>query len=397
MIGPVSPSVQSQPLNGGVPRRLSHEAGRWVLEVVRHVNLGQGLIRPTTQRLTGHRVITSYFRSNPDQAPLGKAAERLMQGDDARQPRSYTAVGGDWVVNSMAPGPGESLESVPAPGRTPSLDTHLDELRAQVILLTAVQEGLLTRVARLEARLARGVGPSAAASVLEGPAPSSASASRAPVPVLRPAEDEESSPGADFSLAPHTPEAPGDWSTPDEAAREQPAEVAPAPADPATPAEQVELELPAAVELARCITSLMGGDVVVSEGPALAVNRTTKDCYCAGLLDATDRAVGLILMDLKATVYLGGTLMMLPASELEQQLQAQSPGEDSLAASAEICSALSNIVNQLRREPLRLARLEKFEFRSWGWAKEPALRRDLQDSFGGRVSVLSRPAPTQIF
>lgn len=376
-------------MNGGSPRRLSHEAGRWVLEVVRHVNLGQGLIRPTTQRLTGHRVITSYFKSNPEHAPLGKAAERLMQGENVRQPGSYTAVGADWVVNSMAPGPDESLDGYPASGPRPALDTQLDELRAQVILLTAMQEGLLMRVARLEARLARGAAPLGSAALFE---PS------APAPVLSPPDDDDSAQSEDVAPVSHGQEEPGDGGAPDAApSNERPAEVAREPAVPAPPAERIELELPAAVELARCVASLMGGDVTVTEGEPLAVNRTTKDCYCAALLDETDRAVGLILMDLKAAVYLGGTLMMLPSSELEQQLEAQSPGEDSLAASAEICSVLSSTVNQRRPQPLRLGGLEKFEFRSWSWVTEPAARRDLQDSLGGRVVVFSRPTPTQIF
>lgn len=379
-------------MNGGSPRRLSNEAGRWVMEVVRHVNLGQGLIRPTTQRLSGHRVITSYFRSNPEHAPLGKATERLMQGESSREPRSYTALGSDWVVNSMAPGPGESLESSPAPGRASARAAQLDELRAQLVLLTAVQEGLLMRVARLEARLARGGVQGAPVSALERHTPARPARSSEETEA-----EVEAAQSDDRAAAPRSSEGPREWRPHEEipSGRAADAPLAEAVAEPQE--ERAELELPEAAELARCVTSLMGGDVTLSEAALFAVNRTTKDCYCAGLLDATDRAVGLILLDLKAAVYLGGTLMMLPPSELEQQLQAQSPGEDSLAASAEICSAVSGAINQLRRQPLRLAGLEKFEFRSWGWVTEPALRRDLQDSFGGRLTVLARPAPSPIF
>jgi len=108
------------------------------------------------------------------------------------------------------------------------------------------------------------------------------------------------------------------------------------------------------------------------------------------LIDDTDRTIGLILMDLKATVFLGGTLMMLPRGELEQQLRSFSPGEDSIAASAEICNALTGAINGAQDQHVRASALEKFEFRRTSWVTDPAHRRDLLDSFGGRSVVLSR-------
>ena len=83
--------VSSSALGGGSPRRLFLHAGKWVLEVVRHVNLGHDLIRPTTQRLTGQRAITSYFKQNPDKASLGKATLRLIANELVGETRSYIA------------------------------------------------------------------------------------------------------------------------------------------------------------------------------------------------------------------------------------------------------------------------------------------------------------------
>jgi hypothetical protein len=101
-------------------------------------------------------------------------------------------------------------------------------------------------------------------------------------------------------------------------------------------------------------------------------------------------------MDLKATVYLGGMLMMLPKAEMDLQLKTASPAPDAIAASSEICNALSGAINGAQSQHVRMGPLDKFEFKSWSWVTEPAHRRDLEDSLGGRTVVFSRPLPRQI-
>lgn len=425
----VRPSV----LFGGTPRRLSLQAGKWVLEVVRHVNLGQDLIRPTTQRLTGQRAIASYFKSNPDKALLAKATHRLMQTEPADQSRSYTAEGVDWIANSTPPPRGDRLDSYRPPAEPPSLDTRVSELEGRVVVLTAVQEGLLLRLARLEAKLANGEVVPRARRPARGELRPGTSDELGDLPAL-----DESSPGADSEeeeasdmsdgaaagaragrgrgrrgragRAPSVderdeqgeqdeqdeqegePEAQEDAEDAAEPGHEKPA----VPEEPVSPPRSL-LTLPPIYELAKCVSLLIGGDVSAKEGdPPLGVNRTTANCYAAPILDDNDQCVGMILMDLKATVYLGGTLMMLPRSELDQQLRSFTPGEDSIAASAEICNALSGAINGFQNQHVRVGGLEKFELESWRWVTKPADRRDLEDSFGGRTALFTRPPPVQI-
>jgi hypothetical protein len=179
------------------------------------------------------------------------------------------------------------------------------------------------------------------------------------------------------------------------AERADEAAASPVKGDPA-PAPAL-LTLPPIPELTKCVALLIGGDVTAKEADApLALNRTTRDCYVAGVLDDSDRVVGMILMDLKATVFLGGTLMMLPRGEIEQQLKALTPGEDSIAASAEICNALSGALNGSQEQHVRIGSLQKFEFKAWSWVSEPYERRDLEDSFGGRTVVMSRASQVPI-
>src|SRR5438132_11751808 len=94
---PVTSGVSSRSLSGGSPRRLWLDHGKWVLEVVRHVNIGHDLVRPTTECLSGHRLINSYFKSNPDQEPLARGALKLMQMSSGDGSRSYNAIGAEWV------------------------------------------------------------------------------------------------------------------------------------------------------------------------------------------------------------------------------------------------------------------------------------------------------------
>jgi len=167
----------------------------------------------------------------------------------------------------------------------------------------------------------------------------------------------------------------------------------PAPAVDQRARPRPELELPPLAELSRCMELLMSGnDVVVQEGEELSATAGLADCYAAALEDDAGEQVGLILMDLRATVFLGGTRMIQTRDQLEQQFAAANPEQDSIAAAAEICNALSGAVNAGQsRYHVRTSGLSRFALDRYDWAPTPAVRRDLKDSFGGCTTVLSRP------
>jgi hypothetical protein len=398
-------------LSGGSPRRLFLHAGKWVLEVVRHVNLGHDLIRPTAERVAGQRAIGTYFKNNPDKAQLGKATQRLMQNALEGETLSFTAEGTDWIANSIPPPPGERRGSQRPQAEAQTLETLVGELEARVVVLTAVQEGLLTRLARLEARIAQGAVVAAGGARPER--------SRARVELGQPKSENGSASGDDFE----SPSEPDSESAPErgrvasasdasaDSARENDADDDPGGVPPGEPglAEPEEIldesgpprllvSLPPVHELSKCLVQLVGGDVTAKAGePPLSIDRTLQDCYAAALLDDRDQTVGIILMDLKALVFLGGTLMMLPRTEMELQLKSVAPGEDSIAAASEICNALSGPLNGFQKnEHVRLGALQKFDFNAWRWLTKPQERRDLEDSFGGRIVVASRPPTVPI-
>lgn len=404
--------MRSSVIIGGSPRRLLLHAGKWVLEVVRPVDLGQNLIRPTTQRLTGQNAITSYFESNPDNAQLGSATRRLMQTELAGETRTYTAEGVDWIASSTPPPRGDGLDDYRPPTETPALEARVSELVRRAVALTAVQEGLLMRLARLEAKLARG------GLVPQGRGPAGAQRRRADLPDASSAKDPLDAPkpldsnldsaananaegGRQRRARAVLPDAAGEQdrqegvqvdAIPGSAAQQDPAP----PEEPASPPRNL-LTLPPVSELAKCMVQLIGGDATAKEGvPPLGVDRAAVNCYAAAIIDDNGQSVGMMLMDLKATIFLGGTLIMLPRAELDQQLESLTPGEDSIAASAEICNALSGTINGFQDQHVRVGGLEKFELDAWPWVMKPADRRDLEDSFGGRTALFTRPPPAAI-
>jgi len=366
-----------------------------VLEVVRHVNIGHDLVRPTTECLSGNRLINSYFKSNPEHEPLARGALKLMQVSSGNGSRSYSAVGAEWVSSSIPPGapdgsfdPGERGERGE---RGPNLETQLAELHMRVTALMALQEGLLARLARLETRVLEGGGsengsalPAGAGRHTPARAESAAALDRAAPP---------SEPAAAVAAAPSESRAP----VPKPPAPTAPVSAAPAARPAPEPVAQrarprAEIELPPVSELGKCIALLVGNGVSVEGSEALVLTPELESYYAAVIEDESGEQLGLIVMDLRATVFLGGTLMMQPSEQLEQQFAAAKPEQDSIAASAEICNALTGAINAVQtRYHVRAGELEKLKPERHDWTSSVVMRRDLADSFGGSVSVLAMP------
>jgi hypothetical protein len=364
--------MAATPITDGSPSQLLCEDGKWVLEVIRYVNVGQNVVRPTTERLIGDRKISGYFSANPDKEGLERGARQLMQRSQASAARSYSAVGGQWIANSLPPPPGSSL------GRAPdaALQAQLGELQSRVLALTAIQQGFLTRLTRLEALL------------------------RDRAPVELPHTRRELSPAPAQTPAPvreEPPEPAAPPLSPEPAARAPAAvEAAPEPApaplelEPVQERKRKDLQLPSCADLVTCMVLLIGNGVSAKEAEPLQLSAMTRNFYGASVLDDQDEELAVIVMDLAATVFLGGTLMMLPRSVLDEQLKSKNPGEDSIAATAEVCNSLCGAINAAQHQHVRLGTFEPIDVAAREWIADAAERRDLVDNFGGRVAVFSR-------
>lgn len=348
-----------------------------MLEVVRHVNIGNDLVRPTTECLSGNRLITSYFKSNPDHEPLGRMALKLMQspGGDGR---SYSAVGTEWVSGSLFPGRSDADGG--GRERAQQVEAQLTALRQRVKTLVRLQEQLLLRLARLELR--------AREADAGGPAPAPADGAEAAYAVTPSAGAEAAVRAVAVEVAPNIRHAP----LPDPAAPGPSPRLSQSPiALDARARPLAALELPVVGELCKCISLLVGSGLMVDEGEPLP-GSALESAFAASIETDSGEQVGLIVMDLRATVFLGGSLMMQPAEQLEQQFASASPEPDSIAASAEICNALSSAINAAQsRYHVRATALVALEPARYDWLVDVVSRRDLKDSFGGHTALLARP------
>jgi hypothetical protein len=158
------------------------------------------------------------------------------------------------------------------------------------------------------------------------------------------------------------------------------------------PGQHQPIDLPTADDMIRCLEQLIGSDVTATEIPVPPRLPEVRDTYfVASMMDDNDMEVGAVFMDLKATVYLGGNLLMVPENELSSQVRSKRPSEDSIAASSEVCNALSGCINNVTGNPhIRTTFLLAQTEETAQWLKSARSIVVLQDSLGGKLLVAAR-------
>lgn len=339
-------------LSGGIPRKLVCQDGKWTLEIVRQVAVERNVYRPHTQKLEGDDVILSYLKRSAQFATLAHGAVELLS-EGTRERRSYEVVNGEWVQSVLAPSYVEELKRQHRVAAQRAQHVQLLEVRAECVRLRHSNAKLLSRMAALEERL------SALAGEVEE------LKAREPVVIQAPA----------------------------------PAEVVEAVAPPPPPEEILDpeaaslakLKLPKPLELVRCIEQLIGGNVSARAVSSQLDVTSNQTFYVSALIDDEDRVLGAIVMDIMGAVFLGGTLLMVPEAELHAQVRSKSPSEDSMAASSEVCNALSGSINNVADNAhVRTKYLEPLKLEDYPWLKKPREQMMLEDTFGGHVVIAYR-------
>lgn len=340
-------------LSGGIPKRLLARDGRWSLEVVRQVAVERNVYRPHTQRLEGSDVILGYLRRTAQFAALAHGAAELL-GNSTPDSRSYEVVNGEWVQSVLAPSYIDELKRQHRAAAQRSQHVQLLEVRAECVRLRHANAHLTTRVDELQEQFKQ-----LAALVEELKA-------REPVVIQAP---------------PPVIEAP------------LPEPVLPSPQEPvdAEAAELPKLRLPRAQDFIRCIEQLIGSEVTAKEVHTEFDVASGEKMYISPLIDDSERLVGAIVMDLRSTVFLGGTLLMVPEGELNTQVRTRAPSEDSVAASSEVCNALSGSLNNVPDNAhIRTKYLETLNPADYPWLRKPRVHMLLEDSLGGQVFIACR-------
>lgn len=319
---------------------------------MRQVAVERNVYRPHTQRLEGDEVILGYLKRSAQFATLAHGAlELLSEGADER--RSYEVVNGEWCQSVLAPSYVDELKRQHRAAAQRSQHVQLLEVRAECVRLRHSNIKLLERMAALEERLNSLVGV-----VEELKAREPVVIQAAPVAVLAPAEAAPPSSEEDVD-----PEA----------------------------AALAKLKLPKSLDLVRCIEQLIGGNVSAKSVPKHVDVGSGERFYISALIDDEDHVLGAIVMDIMGAVFLGGTLLMVPEGELNSQVRSRTPSEDSMAASSEVCNALSGSINNVPDNAhIRTKYLEALKIEDYPWLKKPREQMTLEDTFGGHVIIAYR-------
>lgn len=341
-------------LIGGVPKRLVETDGAWTLEVLRQIAIDRSVYRPELRQIQGPDGILQYLRQDPQYARLAHSASDLLRrrGDD-EQKRSYEAVNGEWVPSDFVTG-----YRKPLPDRTQATDakSKLIAVQAECFRLRHLYTALSARIAHLEGLLEQ---------VAEG----------GPIKI-----DRTKAVQTGAAVAQRTLDAP-----------EAAVVVSETPKPSAATAKDIApsgLHMPKAEEFVRCLEQLVGGDLTAKESSKSLEIDGHSHLYGAPLLDPAGQVVGGIAMDVTAVVNLGGTLLMIPESELRPMVAAGDASEDCLAASAELCNSFGNRVADEPANPqLKTEMLVPFDADSLGWMSRAETTLTLLDSAGGMTMI----------
>jgi hypothetical protein len=340
-------------LSGGIPKRLLLHKGVWSLEVVRQVAVERSVYRPVKQLIEGPDVIMRYFKRAPELKTLGMAAMQLLQAPPSDQDRSFDAINGEWVPTVIAPSYITELKRQQLRNAQHSTQVQLLDVRTECLRLRHANSAMITRVCELEKKVAWLVGE------LE------TLRNQRPVYV-------QNVPAIAETVV---------------------ADVkAPVEVEKQTQGQHQPLDLPPPDDMIRCLEQLIGSDVTANEIPVPPRLPEVRDTYfVASMMDDNDVEVGAVFMDLKATVYLGGNLLMVPENELSSQVRSKRPSEDSIAASSEVCNALSGCINNVTGNPhIRTTFLLAQTEETAPWLKSARSIVVLQDSLGGKLLVAAR-------
>jgi hypothetical protein len=337
-------------LFGSTPKRLFEKDGAWILEVQRQVSVDRSVYRPELRSLSGREVILQYLRQDPQHQTLAMAALDLLRGP-ALENRSYEAINGEWVPSAFVNGYGKPRAArVNGGANLKLLQVQTESLRLQ----HKVSE-LTARVVHLENMLQQ---------LLAG------------VPIAAQRSPVQSS-IADNSEAPA-------------ASAEAAAEVAPkAPNSTrqrSPKKEKTALAMPEVDALVRCLEQLIGSDITAQAAAKPLQVQAGKSLYGAPIQNQRGEVVAAVVLDLKAAVLLGGTLLMIPQAELNQQVKAGTVSEDCLAASAELCNAFASRIGD-QVETLQTEMLGPIDLEKLAWLDSASASVTLEDSVGGKLLV----------
>ncbi|MCP4448519.1 MAG: hypothetical protein GY811_24730 [Myxococcales bacterium] len=377
---------------GTTLKRLTQHDGEWVLEVERLVPLGRHLHQPHEQKIEGANLISRHMRAVPELGEMAESTEALMAEQSPAE--AYELWEGRWLDvemvrtlslvdakksesirsgNSVA---GASRKAVAKLERSQDkLIERLDRLEqgggsAQLEKMTALVEALMSKVGSLEAKL--GMDPEeleALTAVAKAAAEESG-------------DESEVSVDGEYSESEEATSEDGGGAETDE---EQEAAGEEKEKEPARPEKR--MRPPSPIAMRQSLEMLVGEEIGLKERKTHT--DFSEDVFFRVLiLDDKNVLVGTMIADLEATVRLACKLLMLPESEITEQLGTGTASEDSTETMSEIFNTMSATINNVKSNPhVRTTPLEELDPEEFEWVKDTKRRVDLDVDGGGILSI----------
>ena len=342
-------SISSDLLEGTRPKRLIRRNGRWYLETVRMVSNGDGVFSPRVQRIEGKVAIVEALRRTRRGRALVETTSELVSRDDIPDGASFDPIDGSWLPSARTPSQGR--RSGDGATRTPTEAA----LAAELTLLRATFEGVVGRLARLEQEVRR--------LSMEVRTPECA-APRAPqIEAPAPEISRRAGPPAPRPVA--------------------------APRNERPPA----LRLPSVSVVVKTLAQLSGQQVGLKEMKDAGAGLLEPEArfLASWLVDDQNEEIGAIICDVEVAVRLGGALLMLSRSEIDAQVSAGEPSDESKLSMSEICNNLSGPLNEVPGNPhVRAQPLVSLADRVPDWVRTPRSRLICVHPGGGQLVLVGR-------
>ncbi len=357
--------------------RLGRVGAVWVLELEALVSVRERILRPTRHTLEGAPAVLAWFQNRPDLRALGAEAEAMVQRNEALEdaPLGVEPRDGRWT--KVLPRPG--IEPLRTRGDSGGARDRLIPVgdgdgigQRDLAVLRVTLDRLMRRLGTIEQRL-------------EGAAKTE--------DVTRQLDALSE---AQLRLAERVAKLESAVQHGAVIAHAEPAKDAAAQTHAAEPAKEQgarALRLPQTRDISLTMKKLIGDRYAVHDWRKenTRFDALTSPWYISALIDDQNNVVGAMMGDLLSTVNLGGGLMMLPAGELKEQLQAMEANEETAAAYSEVFNTLSSLVNAIQGNAhVRTTYLEPLDLAKHPWLNDPAHRMEMEDSTGGRIVFLAR-------
>lgn len=151
----------------------------------------------------------------------------------------------------------------------------------------------------------------------------------------------------------------------------------------------MSISLPPNTEVSRILTLLLGKKIEmkpVAAGKSPKINALSKGWHASKLNDDQGQVLGALMTDLSATIFFGGSLMMMPPGGLEDMKDEGKASEEVIDATGEVFNNITTLLNQIEGNPhLRVtattpidAKLFNAEF---SWIAKATSKLELSSSF----------------